>query len=90
MVADRDSEYSSPFDAILEKDRARLERLLRGSSPEMDRLTAAVVPAPAMPVAPTRSAVRATERREQTGPTPSRSEMSGTADGIPFSFRPSE
>ena len=89
MVADRDTEFSSPFDAMLEKDRARLARLYGGALPETG-VAAAVEPPPAAPVAPARPVLRASRRREQTEPTSSRPEISGTTDGIPFSIRPRE
>jgi len=83
MVADRDSEFSSPFDVMLEKDRARLERLYCGPSPEPDRPATTLQPAPAMSAPPPRPAARAEPAR-------SRLEIRGFADGIPFSVRPSE
>jgi hypothetical protein len=88
--ASEDPEFSSLFDAMLKKDRARLERLYSGSLPKTDRPAEAVEPAPSRPVMPPRPDVRAAERRKPTEPTRSRPEISGSADGIPFSFRPSE
>ena len=90
MAADKDPEFSSPFDAMLKKDRARLERLYGGSLPETDRRVNAVEPAPSRPVVPPRPAVRPARHPVRTEPTPSRLEIRGSADGIPFSFRPSE
>ena len=37
MVADRDSEFSSPFDAMLDQDRKRLDRLYHGPAGDRDR-----------------------------------------------------
>ena len=58
MAADRDSEYSSPFDAILDRDRKRLDQLYRG--PAGDRDSPATTPgsSPRMPTWPRPAAGR--------------------------------
>ena len=61
MVADRDSEFSSPFDELLEQDRKRLDRLYHG--PAGDR---------ASPVASTRSSPTVRSRPPSTAARPLR------------------
>ena len=51
MVADKDSEFSSPFDALLDQDRKRLDQLYRGPAGDRD---SAVPASRASPVVPRR------------------------------------
>ncbi len=51
MVAEKDSEFSSPFDAMLDQDRKRLDQLYRG--PEGDR-DSTVATSRSMPIEPRR------------------------------------
>jgi hypothetical protein len=90
MTDDKGSEFSSPFDAMLKRDRDRLERLYGGSLPETERSAAVVEPASPRPVAPRRRAAVTTNRLDRTVPSTPAGEIRGSADGIPFSFRPSD
>ena len=92
MAADRNSGFSSPFDAMLKKDRERLERLYRDPSEEEDRSAATLAPpprgGPSRTAASPRPLIREEARRARPAPASPREQLSGTADGVPFSFRP--
>ncbi len=51
MAAGRDSEFSSPFDAMLDQNRQRLDRLYRGPAGDDDRYSPATTAGSSAPVA---------------------------------------
>ena len=136
MVAGKDSEFSSPFDAMLDQDRKRLDQLYQGPADDRDSPSTRSKSSPSAPSRPRPAAVRSVrapsdpapildekygdswrhevvERRRdgedmvvscrltiaahgidltrsgraRIGRNSSRSEIIGSADGIPFSFR---
>ncbi len=136
MVAGNDSEFSSPFDAMLDQDRKRLDQLYQGPADDRYSPSTRSKSSPMVPSRPRPAAVRSVrapsdparildekygdswrhevvERRRdgedmvvscrltiaangidltrsgraRIGRNSSRSEIIGSADGIPFSFR---
>ncbi len=58
MVAGRDSEYSSPFDAMLDQDRKRLDQLYRGPAGDRDSPATTSGSSPPAPLRPPPAAGR--------------------------------
>ncbi len=59
MTDGRDSEFSSPFDALLDQNRKRLEQLYGGPDDDRHRPAATSAVSTAAPVRPARPAARA-------------------------------
>ena len=80
MAAGDDRNLSSPFDAMLNRDRDRLDRLYGDPARAPER------PAPPAPIRPPRAVTAPKPDVTETAAASSR-DISGTADGIQFSIR---